>query len=144
MRISNTLIIGFFVYLTTMCHAQNKDLLYNELHFEDGLCKNTIKVTPTGIMRASWTDTACFHRKQPISMLSFLYKGQEYALYIEPNLEESMADSIIYWVDNLCQIEISILFFQSCAEPYVLNNKFYPLGIITCIRRYSYNPEDVR
>lgn len=134
MRIVKQIILVFWVILTTICPAQNKEHLYDELHFKDGLCKINIVGIPMEIMRSTWIDTACFHREQPVSMLSFVYKSQDYTFYIDYNFEKAMADSIISWVDNCHPIEISVLFFQSCAEPYVLNNTFYPLGIITHIR----------
>ena len=136
MGIIKKIISVSLVILATICHAQNNDPLYDEIHFEDGLCKKDIVGTPIEIMRSTWTDTGCFHRKQPTSMLAIEYKDQDYALYIDYSLEEEMVDSIISWVDNHRPIEMSVLFFQSCAEPYVLNNKFYPLGIITHIRPY--------
>ena len=131
--IKNT-ILFFLVILTSICHAQSREVLYNELQFEDGLCIIDIVGTPIEIMRSTWVDTSCFHREQPISMLNLVYKGQDYTFYIDYNLEKKMADSIISWVDNFHPIEISVLFFQSCSEPYVLNDIFYPLGIITNVR----------
>ncbi len=143
-EIKKYIIIVFFVILMPLCYAQSRELLYNELHFEDSLCLINIVGTPIEIMRSTWVDTSCFHREQPISMLYFVYKNQDYAFYIDYNLEKEMSDSIVSWVDNLCQIEISVLFFQSCAEPYVLNDIFYPLGIITHIRpKKGPDPADV-
>lgn len=136
-RLKQKIALIFVVFLTTMSHAQNKELLYDELNYNDGICKKNIIGTPVEILKSTWTDTSCFHRKQPISMLSFVHKNHNYSFYIDYNLENSIIDSINLWIENHYIVEISVLFFQHCSETYVLDDMFYPIGIILHIHPLS-------